>query len=435
MLDRFLRGMFFLSLLFLAFMLGIVASIHQTIFYTKTKEIYEYVDALKQKYDSGKTPFDNFHWTKQSKYKVGVTVSNSKTYSDGLTFIATNNAQAYLVDMQGQIVHSWHHPYSTNNTSEDDDTFLGGAWLFPNGDLLVIYEGLGDISGRVLIKMDKDSNVLWKYEDTVNHMLNVDTEGHIYVPVNSIAKKNTYGLPNLQPPFVDDAIAILDANGKLIKKISLIGAFAHSPFANMLDNPTDQQPLHTNQVAYIGDIADKFPFTKKGDILLSLRNINAIAILDPKKEVITWAKTGFWYRQHDPILLENGHILIFNNLYHAKATPGKTIETSYNRSEVAEFDPITLKKYWTYTGNKESFYSAIRGMVQRLPNGNTMIVESGRGRILEITPSGNKAWEYYNPLHAGPQKQYIAHINFAQRFPRSALTFLSDTGSKIQTNQ
>jgi len=44
------------------------------------------------------------------------------------------------------------------------------------------------------------------------------------------------------------------------------------------------------------------------------------------------------------------------------------------------------------------FYSySISGM-QRLPNGNTLITEGQAGRLLEVTPDHETAWEYLTPL-------------------------------------
>ncbi|NJR76693.1 MAG: hypothetical protein HC773_30360, partial [Scytonema sp. CRU_2_7] len=46
----------------------------------------------------------------------------------------------------------------------------------PNGDLLVIYEGVGDTPwGYGLAKFDRDSNVVWKYLEQVHH----DVEVHV----------------------------------------------------------------------------------------------------------------------------------------------------------------------------------------------------------------------------------------------------------------
>ncbi len=64
-----------------------------------------------------------------------------------------------------------------------------------------------------------------------------------------------------------------------------------------------------------------------------------------------------------------------------------------------EVDPVTDEIRWEYNGDPpEAFFSALRGGCQRLPNGNTLITESDRGRVFEITPEGEVVWEFYNPV-------------------------------------
>jgi hypothetical protein len=52
-----------------------------------------------------------------------------------------------------------------------------------------------------------------------------------------------------------------------------------------------------------------------------------------------------------------------------------------------------------------------------LPNGNTLITESDRGRAFEITRSGRVVWEYYNPARAGERKELIATLFEVVRIP------------------
>ena len=46
----------------------------------------------------------------------------------------------------------------------DPSIHYRNAYLYPNGDLLAIYEAAGDTPwGYGLYKMDKDSRLIWKY--------------------------------------------------------------------------------------------------------------------------------------------------------------------------------------------------------------------------------------------------------------------------------
>ena len=115
------------------------------------------------------------------------------------------------------------------------------------------------------------------------------------------------------------------------------------------------------------------------------------------QEAVVWAMAGMWKRQHDPEFLDNGNILLFDNLGHG------------GFSKVIEFDPLTQAISWAYEGNAANdFRSTVLGASQRLSNGNTLITESTRGRAFEVTPDGTIVWDFVNPERSGDDGQLIA---------------------------
>ena len=83
--------------------------------------------------------------------------------------------KAILISPSGEILHEWHLPYSevwddsaaVAEPQPDDLVYYRKAHLYPNGDLLVIYEGVGDTPwGYGLVKMDKDSNIIMEISAT-----------------------------------------------------------------------------------------------------------------------------------------------------------------------------------------------------------------------------------------------------------------------------
>jgi len=122
---------------------------------------------------------------------------------------------------------------------------------------------------------------------------------------------------------------------------------------------------------------------KAGQVLISVRELDAIAVLDPDKASGVWAARGPWRAQHDAQFLDNGHVLIFDNLGSNKGT------------RVLEYDPQSQAFPWSYAGeNRAPFHTSERGMSQRLPNGNTLIVNSEAGQIMEVTRSKELVWTY-----------------------------------------
>ncbi len=237
----------------------------------------------------------------------------------------------------------------------------------------------------------------------MHHHLDVTEDGKIYVLTNNIRNNVIKGYEYLAPPRIDDSVVVLSPEGKRIKKVSIMDAMLRSPYGRMMRSiawDIKQDYLHTNSIEYIdGASAAKLPFAKEGQVLLSMRDIDTVAVLDLDKEEIVWAVQGSWHRQHDADLLPNGHVMLFDNWGHYEPGGG---------SRVIEFDPVTMEIVWAHTGDeKHLFSSPIRSGQERLPNGNTLITESDGGRLLEVTPGGEIVWEYINPVRGGGERKLI----------------------------
>ncbi len=181
--------------------------------------------------------------------------------------------------------------------------------------------------------------------------------------------------------------------------------------------------LHSNSLDVLNEQNAHFiPGAKAGDVLLSFRHLNMLAVMDLDKDIIVWALRGSWQGQHDAKLLDNGHILLFDN-------DGGLMQ--HGKSRVLEIDPLTGGVVWSFDGSDSDPLdsSENRGGAQRLPGGNTLISESTAGRILEVTPDGSVVWEYVNPLHVVEHGQeLIASLGLTvTRYEPSYPSFLTDT--------
>jgi hypothetical protein len=97
-----------------------------------------------------------------------------------------------------------------------------------------------------------------------------------------------------------------------------------------------------------------------------------------------------------PALLDNGRLLVFDN------------GTKRDHTRILELDPTTLEVAWQYRADPPTaFHSKWRGSSERLPNGNTLLCESDRGRAFEVTPQGETVWEFWNPELKGEKRRGI----------------------------
>jgi len=321
-----------------------------------------------------------------------VVVRDPAAVSPGLNlYLSGHAAEAVLMDRGGRTLHRWRQPLRRLWPELAADPRMAKleywrrAWLFPNGDLLAIYEGLG------IVKLDARSNVLWSRRGGFHHDLQVLADGRIWV-LDRTGREAV----------LEDFVTVLEPDGRLVRRIPLLRAFERSRFAPLLGRmERSGDVFHTNTLEVLGT----------GNVLLSVLKLDALAVLDPDREEIVWAKTGSWRRQHQPTRLADGGILLFDNL-----GPGGS------RSRVIELDPRTGGVRWQFGGRPgQELFSKTLGSCQRLPNGNTLITESEAGRALEVTRTGRVVWEFHNPHRAGERGELVAvlfeMIRLSEKYP------------------
>ena len=333
--------------------------------------------------------------------KSGVVKYDKALSYQGVNIFASNSLlKAFLMDMSGQILHTWVLP---------DELFESGghhgwtyAELCENGDIL------GFVKSKVLFRLDWDSNIKWILEGQFHHDFYIGENGDIYAIMRKESVLFWHGL--LPVPIIEDYISIISSNGQIKDSIPIFRAVrGEIPFDRFVEiyettlNPLNfvkmlwrkvkrkgvfqcntALDLHTNSI----ELMDRdVPYLgEKGDILISIRNLDLVMIIEKEDKRVVWKwGPGQIENQHHPTLLKNNNILIFDN------------GTFRGYSCVIELNPVSKEVVWEYRSKpEEKFFSAGMGASQRLPNGNTLITESDRGHVFEVTPDGNIVWDFYN---------------------------------------
>lgn len=329
--------------------------------------------------------------------ETGIVVYDSAASFEGYNFYTSGHAPvAILMDMQGQQLHTWQYPswdeWHDRTLEGSGNFFWRRAQVFPNGDVLAIYEGLG------LIRIDKESNLIWEFAGAPHHDMEVMEDGSIFVLTRELDKRHPRVFQG--KPVVEDFVTILDEKGQLIRQVSILEALANSEYSAYLDLVTSDDIFHTNTLEVLdGRLAGRAASFKAGNVLVCLRNIDAVAIIDLDLETVVWAARGMWRMPHQPTILDNGNMMIFDN------------QGNHGFSKVIEFDPFTQDVRWAYKGDESNgFRSAELGSSLRLPNGNTLITGSFAGRAFEVTTAQEIVWEFLNPQRAGKDNELIAVI-------------------------
>ncbi len=383
---------------------------------------------------------------------------------DGLTlFSPLVGQQAYLIDMDGQVVRSWTFEANVATSQE--------PYLLPNGNLLVqttvnsaVLPQFGEVGGVAggLKEYSWDGELLWQYDyagDTYqqHHDIELMPNGNILLVAWEVISADEALSLGLRPDRVPDGDTIwpehvVELNPQtneivwrwrvwdhLIQDadpdLPNYGVVAEHPERFNINYVGPQQSLgdwqHVNSIDYNPQL---------DQIMLSSRNFSEIWVIDHSTTTeeaagSTGGSSGMGgdllYRwgnpstyqggtvedqtllyQHDaqwidPGLPGAGNILIFNN--------GDDTRAEYRYSTALEIalplledgtyareDGIfTAEEIWEYRADPpESFFAAFVSSVQRLPNGNTLIVNGTGGRFIEVTPEGELVWEYLND-HTG----------------------------------
>ncbi len=343
----------------------------------------------------------------------------------GYTLYTSAHAQrAFLIAMDGRVVHQWQLPYdaiwertaAVPKPPSDRFIYWRKARVLPNGDLIAIAVEAGMTPwGLGLVRMDSSSRVVWKYLQRVHHDFCVAGDGRVFTLIHRIRREPLQGIPSVKAPFLEDLIVVLSAQGQELRRASVYAALATSPYKLLLEHvPYNEHGdyLHTNAIELLPPRGASG--IAAGSLLLSMREIGFVGVVDTASMSCTWGTTGPWLEQHDPDLLDNGNILLFDNR-------GRLGESG-GQSRVIEINPMTHGVEWCYEGNEhERFYSEVRSSQQRLPNGNTLITESDAGRVIEVTRDGDIVWEFVNPAVRDDCPGAVPAVCWAARVTPAAL--------------
>ncbi len=341
----------------------------------------------------------------------GITVHDPERAWNGLNLYTSGDFPgAVLMDMEGDVLHRWEFDFidawRADPTGELPSNTKGAgfwrrAYLYENGDILGIYDGMG------LVKIDRDSKLIWSYLEGAHHDLEVADDGRIYTVI-----REAHVAPRINPhePILEDYIVVLDEDGNELSRTSVVSALENSEYDEIFESMGDSGDiLHTNTVELLdGSLARRVPGFEAGNVMICPRELDAVLVIDLERESVVWATTAPWVKPHQPTVLENGDIMIFDNRGNAGA------------SRIIQFDPVTRDITWLYaTKDPWEFYSKECGSNQRLPNGNTLITETDRGRAFEVAPSKEIVWEFVNPAQVVDDRghAFIASVFEMLRLP------------------
>jgi len=341
------------------------------------------------------------------RHGTGLKAHDPARAHQGYTLFAPmfGDGTVYLIDMEGNTVHTWRLP---------DPPGLYGH-LLDNGHLLYSGKPLARLErlplwqrgfkAGVAIEVDWRGRALWEVRHPDHHHdARKLRNGNVIllcmerIP-RDLAARIQGGIPGTEHEgeMYADYLVEMTTGGQIVWEWH---SQAHMDPRTDRITPQDRREewTHGNTVAELDD----------GNLVVSFRNISTVAIIERETGRVVW-KLGppTLAQQHDPRPLANGHLLIFDNGTHRQDHP-------WPYSRVIEVEPSTSTIVWEYRDSVPfNFFSPYISGAQRLSNGNTLVCEGCFGRLFEVTPTGEVVWEYVSP-HFGPSPRF-GLVNFVFR--------------------
>ncbi|MEM9843178.1 MAG: arylsulfotransferase family protein [Pseudomonadota bacterium] len=268
-----------------------------------------------------------------------------------------------------------------------------GLIIEPDGSIII--NGLA--KEKILASYDQCGVPNWTRQEYFHHLMSRADDGTIW---NWLGRDAAYGQ--------DEVMVRFDPKtGETLQEIEITGDMLHTRPENLetLGLPSYYQKgegkpsekrstdlFHTNDIeALSAELAPAFPMFEAGDLLMSLRNMQAIVVMDPETYEIKWLRQGPWIHQHDPEFRTDGLISVFNNNFQGRYEL---------RSAVVAVNPATGQVSNLF--ENPQFYSERMGQQQEVTPTVLHVSVPGEGRAFEVdTTTDRILFEFNNRVLEG----------------------------------
>lgn len=340
---------------------------------------------------------------------------------------------AYVAGRDGAKLHSWSHNYGQPSPHDDPPSYLRG-WNHVEMDHAANLFAIVPL--HALLKLAPDSHLAWACEITAHHDLAITDNGTILTLTEAPRRVDTGPLAHV---VLDNLITAVSPHGVATAELSLYDVLRTDAGLRQLIDGTIERygtafrlrgwPTRGNAVSdaavretltilktgrYSGErrrasrrlralpgspcdvlhtntleILPGHParLWAPGDVLICVRELSTIAVIDLAAGAVRWWwGPGELSGPHQPTLLPDGQILVFDN--------GR----DHARTRLVVVDPATCCVTWTWTADPpESFFCPLAGGCEPLPGGNYLVTNATAGAAFELTPDGRVVWELALP--------------------------------------
>ena len=372
--------------------------------------------------------------------RFGLLLNEPESFEGYTLFSPDSSGRAYLIDHHGRGVYAWPsgdlfarlldngNVLSSNNTESDPNGDVVWKYRYlqhhdllklPNGNVLFLSREFLPFEEAIALGADPDSLVcsnptvvgprVVEARPTGTESAEIVWEWSVFDHLiqDFDPEKPNYGVVADHPERIDLNFALAEAPCKNNARWS---------HANALDYNAELDQImitirHFSEIWVIDHSVDSKEAAgsaggnagKGGDLLYRWGNPRAYRAGTPADQRLFFPHAAHWIPKGSP---GAGNVLIFNN---GSEYPGfergyssvneialPSDGYNYRRDTAGAYPPA--EPVWTYAADPpDAFYAPIRSNAQRLPNGNTLIVDGSSNRIFEVTRDGKVVWEVSYP--------------------------------------
>jgi hypothetical protein len=287
-----------------------------------------------------------------------------------------------------------------------------------NGDLVFNFDHLG------LLRLDRRGEVVWRLNYRTHHSVHRHDDGNLWVCGQRERSTFDSRFSHRCTPRDEYTVLEVSGDGKILHEWSVPQLLLDNNKLGLLHLGSYQpHPQVRDDLLHLNDV-EPFPesmpegFFKRGDVLVSLRNINTVFVFNRSSGHIKYCCAGAFVGQHDPDFIDGNAFSVFDN---NTVSP----EDAGLQSRILVISAADNSVRVAFEGNSRfPFFSRLMGKHEWLPNGNLLITSSMEGRAFEVNRDGGLVWQYTN--YVAPHT--VGNVQEVQRLPaRFKAVFRSDT--------
>jgi hypothetical protein len=313
-----------------------------------------------------------------------------KLYTDSLnlsstnllisTFLSSSEIEFKLIHIpDGKLIKKWGgatiedgsflQKENTNNRTNHPLMMIDSSIIIKNTDQ------------KELFSLSKDKKINWVNKDLVfHHSIEQENDSTIWIP-SIVENPSHYKISG----FRHDAICAVDPrNGKVKFIKSVADILIENGYQALLDLYYEDDAIHLNDIQ---PALYSSKYWQKGDLLISMRHRNTVALYRRSTNKILWLKTGPWLAQHDCDFVDGKTIMVFGNDFLRQKD---SLINGHNDIYFYDFENNKITTPYTKVMKQLEIKTKSEGRCDLLSNGDLFIDESNNGKLYIINKDSVK---------------------------------------------